>query len=80
LKTRDNQLIGQGQIRNKLYLLDAKVELPGAEKANLAMISKATWNQWHKDMDISLCVKSGESSNNSIYEEYQLFRYNTIMY
>jgi hypothetical protein len=50
MKTSENQIIGQGWIKNKLYLLNAKVELPapGTEKVNFAIISKPIWDQWHR--------------------------------
>ncbi|CAA7262638.1 unnamed protein product [Cyclocybe aegerita] len=48
LKNKDDTTIGTGHTANRLYLMNARAELPGMEKANLATPTKLTWDQWHR--------------------------------
>ena len=47
LWNKSKQTVGIGEVINRLYLLDARAELPGQERANLAMIQRLSWDQWH---------------------------------
>ena len=48
LQNKNKQIVGIGKVINRLYLLDAQVELPGRERANLALTQKLSWDQWHR--------------------------------
>jgi hypothetical protein len=40
LQNKNSQTIGTGRVKNRLYLLDARAELPGQERANFASTQK----------------------------------------
>jgi transposase InsO family protein len=48
LRNKSKQTVGIGKVINRLYLLDARAELPGQERANLATTQKLSWDQWHR--------------------------------
>ena len=48
LRNKNKQTVGIGKVKNRLYLLDARAELPGRERANLASTQKLSWDQWHQ--------------------------------
>ena len=48
LQNKNKQTVGIGKVKNRLYLLDARVELPGRERVNLASTQKLSWDQWHR--------------------------------
>ena len=41
-------IIGKGNLFDRLYLLEARTKLVGQEKANYASPNKLTWDQWHR--------------------------------
>ena len=47
-QNKNKQTIGIGKVINRIYLLDAQAELPGLERANLALTQKLSWGQWHQ--------------------------------
>ena len=47
LQNKNKQTVGIRKVINRLYLLDAQVELPGLERENLASTQKLSWDQWH---------------------------------
>ncbi len=48
LKGKSGRIIGKGTLINRLYLLDARAELPGQDRVNLATTNKLSWDQWHR--------------------------------
>ena len=48
LRNKRKQTVGIGKVIKRLYLLDARAELPGQERASLATIQKLSWDQWHR--------------------------------
>ena len=48
IKDKGKKIIGKGYKHNRLYMLYARVALPGTEKANYASTKKLAWDQWHQ--------------------------------
>jgi hypothetical protein len=48
VKDKMGNIIGKGNLFDRLYLLEARAKLVGQEKANYASPNKLTWDQWHR--------------------------------
>ena len=48
LKDPNGKTVGEGSQKHRLYLLHARAQLPGQERANYAAVPKPTWDQWHR--------------------------------
>ena len=48
IKDKGKKIIGKGYKHHRLFMLYARVALPGKEMANYASTEKLTWDQWHR--------------------------------
>ena len=48
LKNRTGQVVGEGHMVNRLYLLEARADLHSNEKAFITGVQEYSWDEWHK--------------------------------